>query len=237
MPVRAALQLGSELDALRLTAGQRRCALAKPHVAEADLDQRLQVAVDRRDRLEEFGRLGDRHVEHLGDVLALVVDGQRVAVVARPTADLAGDIDVGKEVHLDRDGAVARAVLAAAALDVEAETAGQVSARLGLRGLGEQRADLVEHARVGGGVRSRGAADRRLVDVHDLVELSSPVTRVCSPGICRAPLSSLASTLYRMSLTSDDLPEPLTPVTAVKTPSGKLDVNVLAGCSPEPPRP
>src|SRR5439155_15276036 len=53
-----------------------------------------------------------------------------------------------------------------------------------------------------------------------LSTLSSPVTRVCRPGTCRAPLSLFASTDARMSLTSVDLPEPETPVTDVSTPSG-----------------
>ena len=55
--VRPTLQLGRELDALRLAAREGRRALAEPHVAEADIDEGLQVAVDRRDRLEELGRL------------------------------------------------------------------------------------------------------------------------------------------------------------------------------------
>ena len=42
------LQLGRQLDALRLTAGQCRRGLPEPDVAEADVDQRLQVPVDRR---------------------------------------------------------------------------------------------------------------------------------------------------------------------------------------------
>ena len=48
----------------------------------------------------------------------------------------------------------------------------------------------------------------------------APSTRVCRPGTCRAPLSLLASTDARMSLTNVDLPEPDTPVTEVSTPSG-----------------
>ncbi len=169
--VRALLQLGRELDALRLAAGQGRGALAETHVAEPDVDERLEEPVDRADRLEELGRLADRHVEHLGDVLALVVHLERVAVVPRSPAHLARDVDVGQEVHLDLDRAVARAVLAATALDVEAEPAGLVAARLRLHRVGEQRADAVEDPGVGRRIRPRRASDRRLVDVHDLVEL------------------------------------------------------------------
>ena len=127
--------------------------------------------MDRLDRLEEVGGLGDRHLEHFGDVLALVVHAQRVAVVALAVAHLAVDVHVGQEVHLDLDRAVARARLAAPALDVEAEPAGLVPAHLRLARLAEERADAVEDARVGRRVRARRAADRRLVDVHDLVEV------------------------------------------------------------------
>ena len=165
------LQLGGELDALRLAAGQRRRRLAEPDVAQADLDERLQVAADRRDRLEELGGLLDRHVEDLGDRLALEVHLERLAVVAGAVADLARDVDVGQEVHLDLDRAVAGARLAAAALDVEGEAARQVAADLRLGRLGEQLAHVVEDAGVGRRVGPRGAADRRLVDADDLVEV------------------------------------------------------------------
>ena len=135
---RALLQLGGELDPLRLAAGQRRRRLAEPDVAEPDVDERAQVPGDRRDGREELGRLLDRHVEDLGDGLALEVHLERLAVVARAVADLARDVDVRQEVHLDLDRAVAGAGLAAAALDVEGEPARQVAADLGLGRLGEQ---------------------------------------------------------------------------------------------------
>jgi hypothetical protein len=74
-------------------------------------------------------------------------------------------------VHLDAAHAVALARLAAAALDVEGEAGGGVAADLGLGEVGEQGAQLGEQAGVGGGVGARRAADRRLVDVDDLVEV------------------------------------------------------------------
>ena len=150
---RALLQLRGQLDPLRLAAGQRRRRLPEPDVAQADLDKRLHVPGDRGHRGEEVDGLLDRHVEHLGDGLALVVHLERLAVVARAVADLARDVDVRQEVHLDLDRAVAGARLAAAALDVEREPALEVAAHLGLRGRGEELADVVEDA----GVRRRVA--------------------------------------------------------------------------------
>ena len=60
------------------------------------------------------------------------------------------------------------------------------------------------------------------------------MTRVCLPGTVRAPCSSLASALYRMSLTSVDLPEPDTPVTAMKQPSGNATSTSRRLCSLAP---
>ena len=65
---------------------------------------------------KKLERLLAGEVEDLGDVLAPARDLERVAVVARALADLARDIDVGKEVHLDLQGPVAGARLAAPAL-------------------------------------------------------------------------------------------------------------------------
>ena len=95
---------------------------------------------------------------------------------------LAGHVDVGQEVHLDLDLAVAPADLAAPALDVEAEAAGLVAARARLARLREELADVVEDAGVGRRVRARRAADRRLVDVDDLVDLLDPVDPVVRAG-------------------------------------------------------
>ena len=156
--------------------------LAQPDVAEPDVDEGAQVPGDRRDGGEELGGLLDRHVEDLGDRLALVVHLEGLPVVPGALAHLARDVDVRQEVHLDLHRAVAGARLAAAALDVEREPARQVAAHLRLGGLGEQLADVVQHAGVGGRVGPRGAADRRLVDAHDLVQLLQAGDRAVPAG-------------------------------------------------------
>jgi hypothetical protein len=69
-------------------------------------------------------RLLDRHVEHVGDVLALEADVQRLAVVALAVALLARDVDVRQEVHLDLDLPVAAADLAAPPLTLNEKRPG-----------------------------------------------------------------------------------------------------------------
>jgi para-aminobenzoate synthetase component 1 len=56
--------------------------------------------------------------------------------------------------------------------------------------------------------------------------LRNDLSRVCRPGTVRAPLTLFASTAARMSLTSVDLPDPDTPVTAIMVPSGN-DTSIL----------
>ncbi len=127
-------------------------------------------------------RLDDRH-----GVEAFIVHVERLAVVALALADVAGDVDVGQEVHLDLHEAVALARLAAPALDVEREAPGLVAAHPRLLRPREQRADEREDAGVGGGVAARCTADGRLVDVDDLVDVLGPLdARVRPRPVLRA---------------------------------------------------
>ena len=150
--------------------------------AEADVNEGAQVTGDGGDAGEEVGPLLDRHVQHVGDRLALEVHLERLAVVAGAVADLARHVDVGQEVHLDLDRAVTGARLAAPALDVEGEPTLLVAADLGLGRGREQGADAVEHAGVGGRVGTRSPTDGRLVDVDDLVDLVEAVDAAVPSG-------------------------------------------------------
>jgi hypothetical protein len=80
------LKFRCQLHPLGLAAGERRSRLSEPDVAEADINQRLQVPRDGWDGGEELGAFLDRHVEHLGNGLALEVHVERLAVVASAVA-------------------------------------------------------------------------------------------------------------------------------------------------------
>ena len=138
----------------------------------------FQHAVDLREVLEEGQGLLDRHVQHVGDGLAAVMNLQRLGVVAGAVADFAIDVDIREKVHLDALGSLALARFAAAAFDVEAESARFVAANFGFAGLGEDLADFVEHAGVSGGIAARRAADRALIDLDHLVDLVDAVERL-----------------------------------------------------------
>ena len=102
-------------------------------VPHPDVVQRLQLVLDGRHHLEELQRLLDGHLQDLGHVLALVVDLQRLPVVALALAHLARDVHVGEEVHLDLHDPGSLTGLAATPLDVEAEASRPVAAQPRLR--------------------------------------------------------------------------------------------------------
>ena len=182
MPGVGPRQLGGQLDALGLAAGERRRRLAQREVAQADVGQRLEDLADPRHVGEQLERRVDRHVQHVGDRLAVELDGQGLGRVAGAAAGVAGDPDIGQEVHLDPLLPGALAGLAPAAGLVEAEPARRVAADLGLGELGEQLADQVEGPRVGRRGRVRRAAQRRLVDADHLVDLFEPLDRLVGAG-------------------------------------------------------
>ena len=124
---------------------------------------------------EERQRLGDRHVEHLRDVLARAVrafapDLERLGAITLAVAVRAAQVHVRQELHLHVLEAVAAAGRAAAGAGIEAERARRVLARPRRRFVREQLAHHVERADVTRGIRARGAADRALVDHHHVVD-------------------------------------------------------------------
>ena len=86
---------------------KRRGGLAHLDIAQADVADRLQLVVNARDVREEIGRFVHAHLEHVGDGLALVLHFERLLIVALALAGLARHVDVGQEMHLDLDDAVA----------------------------------------------------------------------------------------------------------------------------------
>src|SRR5262245_8867136 len=94
---RSPLQLRAELAALGSTAGTCARALAQAHIAQADIDKRLQVAMDRWNSLEEARCLLDRHLQHLRDGPALVVNLQGLPVVPGALAYLTWHVHIREE--------------------------------------------------------------------------------------------------------------------------------------------
>ena len=166
----ATMELLGKLHTLRLTARERRSGLAQAHIAQANVIQGLELALDLRNVPKESKRLGNAHVEHVRDGFATIGNLERLAVITLAAANLAGHINIGKKVHLDLDLAIALARLAATAAHIKGETTRRVAARLRLRRARKQRAQIVPQANIGSGIRARRTADWRLIDIDYLID-------------------------------------------------------------------
>jgi hypothetical protein len=134
--------------------------MSELEISKAQLVQHSNFACDCRLVLEECHALFNRHVEHFGDVLAVILHFERVLVVTRAFARGAGDFDVWQERELRCDGAFALAFFAATTFDIEAERGGCKTTLYGIQCLGKQFANRVVKADIRRRVRSRRSADR-----------------------------------------------------------------------------
>ena len=175
-------KLGGQLHPLGLAAGQGGGGLAQLDIAQAHVHKGLELVADPGQVLKKRQSLLHRHLQHLVDVFALIAHLQGLPVVALALAHLAGDVDVGQEMHLNLQKAVAGAGLTPAAPDVEGKPARAVAPAFGVLCGGEQLPDVVEKPGVGGRVGAGRAANGRLVDGDDLVEKLDALHAVMPAG-------------------------------------------------------
>src|SRR5512137_809082 len=90
-----------ELDALELAAGEGRGRLSELEVAEADLDEGIELPGDLGPAGEEEAGLGDAHRQDVVDRLAVPADLQDLLLEALALARVADEADVRQELHLD----------------------------------------------------------------------------------------------------------------------------------------
>src|SRR5258706_8723511 len=141
------------------------------NVAEAYIDQRLQLLLYLRNIFENGQRVGIRPLEQVGDGVSVVFHCQRLVVVAASAADFAEHVNIGQKIHFNAALALALAGFAAATGNVEGKASRFVAA---LTRLGEHGVDIAngrEHARVSCGIRARSAADRRLIDANYFIDV------------------------------------------------------------------
>src|SRR5665647_2453529 len=160
-----------QLDPLELAAGESGRRLAELEVAEADLDEGIELLRDLRPAGEKEAGFGDAQAEDLVDILAVPADVEDLLFEALALAGVADEADVRKELHLDDLDPGPLAVFAAAAGRVERKETGPESHELGLAGIAEQGADAVHSLGVGGRDGARRRAEGRLVDHDDLGDL------------------------------------------------------------------
>src|SRR5690606_1446353 len=136
------VQLGRELETLRLAAGQRRGVLTEREVAEAEVRQGLEAAADLGDVTDGVDRLVDGEAEEVREGESVAEDLLRLGRVARAAAVRAGDVDVGQEVDVEGDLAGAVAARAGEGPGVVGEVRGGEPAALRLVGRGVGLAEV-----------------------------------------------------------------------------------------------
>ena len=176
-------QLAGQLDPLRLAPGKSRRWLAELEVIESHVVQRLQLMPHVGDILEMRECLLDVHLQHVGDALPFEPHLKRFAIEAVPFADRASDPNVGEKIHFQPRRAVPLAGLAPSAAHVEAESPRLVAARFRFGQLGVQIADIVEDFDIRGRIGARRAANRRLVDGDQFVEMPESVDPLVQAGM------------------------------------------------------
>ena len=122
-----------EFDPLGFAAGERVACLAEIDIPHADVVEHFQRPGDFGKGVEERHRLFDGHAKHVEDIFVVVTNVERLFVETLAVAGVAVDEDIGKKTHLFANLALAGALLAAAAFDVEGKTAGGVTAQARFR--------------------------------------------------------------------------------------------------------
>ena len=162
-----AAEMRGKLQALGFAAGERRRGLPEAQVAEANFIQDTEFGNNLGNIDEKRQRFAHRQLQDFVNIFPVIADFQNTAFEAGAAAFFADEFDVGEKLHLDRDGAVALASFAAASRHVERKMAGSVTAAFCIGRVGKNFANRVKGFEVGRGIRTRRAADRRLIDNDD----------------------------------------------------------------------
>ena len=175
-------QLCGQLHPLGFAAGQRGTGLAQLHISQTHVYHGLGFFADFGDVLEELHCFFGGHVQHLGNVLTLVLHLQGLPVIPLAMAHLTGHVHIRQEMHFDFHQAVAVTGLAPAALYIEGEAARAVAPHFGIGCGSKQIPDVIEQPRIGSGVGPGGSADGALVNVDDLVQVLQPFNAFAGAG-------------------------------------------------------
>ena len=128
-----------------------------------------------------------RHLQDVGDIFALIQHLQGLPVVPFAVADFAGNIHIGEKMHLNLHKTVAAAGFTPAALHIEGKPPRAVAPHFGVRRGGKQVPDVVEQARIRGGIGTGRPPDGTLVNGNDLIQMFQslhPVVRSWpGPGV------------------------------------------------------
>src|SRR5580698_9657378 len=108
-----------QFDALGFAAGKRIGGLAQLDLTKTHIAERPDLLQDCRFIFEEFERFVDTHLKHLVDILFPIGYLQDLLLKTSPVANLAGQVDIRKELHFNDLFTLSFTSVATAAVDIE----------------------------------------------------------------------------------------------------------------------
>ena len=133
--------------------------------------EHFKLADDLRVHVEKRQCVAHRHVKHIGNRLAFVLDFQCFTVVALAVTDWAVNVNRRQKAHFKLDASFTFAGLARTALCIKAKSPRPIASLERCRCSRKYFAKRQHEPGVGCRVRARRFADRALVDLNNLVEI------------------------------------------------------------------
>src|SRR5260370_378270 len=131
---------------------------------------------------KECRTLLDGEVEHFRDTFSMIFDLQCLLCIACPVADATGHLHIWHKVQVSRHQSLPTTFFAASALHIEAKPRCGISSRLRFRYGGENLPYSIVDSDIG---RWRGggqSANRRLIDIDDVVQVFNALNRLVFTG-------------------------------------------------------
>ncbi len=209
--------------------------MSQSHIAQPHRYQGREGSGGSEVVVEELHGLLDRHLQDIVDIFAPIQHLQDLCLEARAAAQGAGDVDIGKKLHLDLFKPLPLTFLAPPPGDVEGEGPWGISPRLG-EGLSREEApDGVIGLEIGEGVGPGGLSNRSLVHQDHLGDQLRPPDLSKSPrSLLMTPLGPLEPLIYDV-LCQGALARAGDPGDTGHQPQGDLQVDLLQVVFRRPP--
>ena len=153
-------QLRRQLDSLCLTAGQLGGRLSQADIGKSYIIKSLYLSFNRRNILKKSQCFLHRHIQHIVNILILILYFQGFSVISLTFADLAWYIYVRKEMHLNLQNTVTGAGFTSSALYIKTESSFLISFCLGICCCCKKISDLVKYPGISRRIGTWSTANR-----------------------------------------------------------------------------
>ena len=136
-----------------------------------------------RNAFKKFNTLIDCHIQHIANRFALKTDFKRFAVIAPAIAFVAMDIYIGEEIHFDHFHSGTFTLFATPPFYIKRESTRFVTPYFCFGQKCKKIPDIGENTCISDRVRAGRTSNRRLIDLHHLVNMLNTLNRSVSKRI------------------------------------------------------